>query len=126
MQLPWTSWVTVAILCMYFWIVANVGRARIKYQVLAPSVDGPPEFLRCLRVQSNTVEQLIFFFPALWLCAYNLNDKLAALVGLIWLVGRVWYALSYYRVAAQRAAGFGIATLASIALLLGAVYGLLR
>jgi glutathione S-transferase len=126
MQLLWTSWVTVATLCMYFWIIVNVGRARVKYQVIAPSVDGPPEFLRALRVQMNTVEQLIFFFPALWLCAYCLNDKFAALLGAVWIIGRIWYALSYYREAAKRAAGFSIATFASVTLLLGAVYGLLR
>jgi glutathione S-transferase len=126
MQLPWTSWVTIVALLMYFWVIANVGRARGKYQVKAPSVDGPPEFLRSLRVQINTSEQLIFFLPALWLCAYWWSDQVAGLGGALWIVGRVVYALAYYRDAAKRSAGFGIATLASIALLLGAVYGLIR
>lgn len=126
MQLPWTSWATLATLIMYFWIMFNVGKARGKYRVQAPSVDGPPEFLRALRVQINTVEQLIFFIPALWLCAYWWNDKIAALGGLIWIIGRVIYAISYYRDAEKRAMGFVISTLAAIALVFGAAYGLMR
>lgn len=126
MQLPWTSWATLATLIMYFWIIFNVGKARGKYRVQAPSVDGPPEFLRALRVQINTVEQLIFFIPALWLCAYWWNDKIAALGGMIWIIGRLMYAISYYRDAEKRAMGFVISTLAAIALVFGAAYGLMR
>lgn len=126
MQLPWTSWATLATLIMYFWIIFNVGKARGKYRVQAPSVDGPPEFLRALRVQINTVEQLIFFIPALWLCAYWWNDKIAALGGVIWIIGRLMYAISYYRDAEKRAMGFVMSTLAAIALVLGAAYGLTR
>lgn len=126
MQLPWTSWATLAALIMYFWTIFNVGKARGKYRVQAPSVDGPPEFLRALRVQINTVEQLIFFIPALWLCAYWWNDKMAALGGVIWIVGRVMYAISYYRDAEKRAMGFTVSTLAAIALVFGAAYGLMR
>jgi glutathione S-transferase len=126
MQFIWTSWVTLAVLLMYFWIIFNVGKARGKYQISAPSVDGPPEFLRVIRVQVNTVEQLVFFWPALWLCAYWTSDKMAALGGSIWLVGRIMYALAYYRDAKKRSAGFSIATLAALALFFGAAYGMLR
>jgi glutathione S-transferase len=126
LSLAWTSWVTLAVLVMYFWIIYKVGAARGKHQVHAPSVDGPPEFLRALRVQINTVEQLVFFFPALWLCAYWWNDKMAAIGGVIWLVGRVMYAIGYYRDAAKRSGGFLVSTLAAVLLVLGAAYGLLR
>lgn len=126
LSLPWTSWVTLAVLMMYFWIIYNVALARGKYQVHAPSVDGPPEFLRALRVQINTVEQLVFFVPVLWLCAYWWNDKMAAAGGVIWLVGRVMYAIGYYRDAAKRSLGFMVATFAAFVLVFGAVFGLLR
>lgn len=126
LSLPWTSWVSLATLVMYFWIIYEVGKARVKYQIHAPSVDGPPEFLRALRVQVNTVEQMVFFFPALWLCAFWLNDKMAALGGLVWIVGRVMYAIGYYRDAAKRSMGFSVSTLAALALVCGAAFGLLR
>jgi glutathione S-transferase len=126
MQLPWTSWATLATLAMYFWLIYKVGKARGKFQVHAPSVDGPPEFLRVLRVQINTVEQLVFFLPALWLCAYWWSDTIAALLGMVWVVGRVMYALAYYQDAAKRSMGFMVSTLAAVTLVLGAAYGLLR
>ncbi|MDO9193642.1 MAG: MAPEG family protein, partial [Undibacterium sp.] len=79
-----------------------------------------------LRVQINTVEQLIFFIPALWLCAYWWDDKMAALGGVVWVAGRVMYAAGYYRDAAKRSMGFMVSTVASMALVVGAAYGLLR
>lgn len=126
LSMPWTSWVTLAVLVMYIWIIFKVANARGKHQIHAPFVDGPPEFLRALRVQANTVEQLVFFIPALWLCAYWWNDKMAAAGGVVWLIGRVMYAIGYYREAAKRSTGFMVATLAAFALVFGTVYGLLR
>ncbi|MBI1773678.1 MAG: MAPEG family protein [Burkholderiales bacterium] len=124
MHLQWTSWLTLAVLCMYFWNVMVVGRLRMKLGVKAPAMDGPPEFLRAIRVQSNTVEQMVFFLPALWLCATWSGDIAAALLGLVWLVGRIMYALAYLQDASKRSMGFLISTLAAVALLLGTVVGL--
>ena len=122
----WTAWTTIAVLGLYFWTIFNVGRARAKFGIKAPSTDGPPAFLNVLRVQANTVEQLILFLPALWLCASLAGDRAAALGGVVWLVGRLLYALAYYRDAARRGPGFVIAMLATMALMVGAIYGLVR
>lgn len=124
MHLQWTSWLTLAVLCMYFWNVTIVGRLRTLHKIKAPAMDGPPEFLRAMRVQANTVEQMIFFFPALWLCAIWSGDLPAALLGLVWLVGRIMYAMAYLKDASKRSMGFLISGLAAVTLLLGAVLGL--
>lgn len=124
MQLLWTSWLIVAVLALYFWIVYRVGKARTFYQVKAPATDGPPEFLRALRVQENTVEQMVFFFPALWLCATWAGDKFAAVIGLVWLIGRFMYAIAYFSDASKRSMGFMISTLAAMGLLLVAIAGM--
>ncbi|MFZ6760594.1 MAPEG family protein [Undibacterium sp. Ji50W] len=124
MQLLWTSWLTVAVLGFYIWIIYKVGHARTQFQVKAPATDGPPEFLRVLRVHANTVEQMVLFFPALWLCAIWAGDKLAAAMGLVWLVGRCMYAIGYYADASKRSKGFMISTLAAMALLLAAMTGM--
>ncbi|MFZ6864248.1 MAPEG family protein [Undibacterium sp. Ji67W] len=124
MQILWTSWLSVVVLAMYFWTVFTVGKARGKYGVKAPSVEGPEEFQRTLRVQANTVEQLVFFFPALWLCAIWLGDKTAAIVGVVWVIGRILYALAYLKNPSKRAVGFLVSTLAALALWLGAIVGL--
>ncbi|MBC3920272.1 MAPEG family protein [Undibacterium sp. CY18W] len=124
MQLLWTSWLTVAVLGLYLWIIYKVGNARATFQIKAPAVDGPPEFLRVLRVHANTVEQMVLFFPALWLCALWTGDKLAAALGLVWLVGRFMYAVAYYSDASKRSMGFMISLLAALGLLLAAMTGM--
>jgi len=120
-----TAWITLAALLFYFWTGLNVGRARGKYKVAAPSTDGPEEFQRVLRVQVNTLEQLALFLPTLWMCATFLSDRWAATAGLAWVLGRILYALAYYKEPAKRELGFGITVLASVALMIGTVIGLL-
>lgn len=114
-----TAWVTLAGLTVYFWTGIVAGRARAKYGVAAPSMDGPDAFLRCQRVQMNTLEQLPLFLPPLWMCGYFAGDRWAAAFGLLWCVGRIVYALAYYRDPARRSAGYGI-SLSACGLLMGA------
>ncbi|HEX9173352.1 MAG TPA: MAPEG family protein [Telluria sp.] len=120
-----TAWATLAILGVYFWTGANVVRARVKYKIHAPAMDGPLEFLSCLRVQANTLEQLPLVLAPLWLCAWFLGDTWAAGGGLMWCFGRIVYALGYYRAPAKREAGFVIGMIASALLIAGSVLGLL-
>jgi uncharacterized membrane protein YecN with MAPEG domain len=61
------SLVTVLTLLVYQVLVINVGRARAKYKVMPPATSGDENFERVLRVQQNTLEQLVAFLPALWL-----------------------------------------------------------
>ncbi|HEX2531306.1 MAG TPA: MAPEG family protein [Burkholderiaceae bacterium] len=123
--MKWTAWATLAALAVYFWTVVNAARARVKYKVTAPSMEGPLQFQSAQRVQVNTVEQLVLFLPALWLCAYLLGDRWAALGGAVWVVGRVLYARAYYQNPGRRAPGFILTLLSSVALALGAAAGLL-
>ncbi len=120
-----TAWATIATIVLYIWIFINVGKARIKYKVMAPSMDGPQEFLSANRVQVNTVEQMVIFLPTLWLCANFLGDQWAAIGGALWILGRILYALGYYKDPSKRSLGFGIAGFANGALLIGTVFGLL-
>ncbi|MFZ6773984.1 MAPEG family protein [Undibacterium sp. SXout7W] len=124
MHYVWTSWVCVAVMVMYFWNTYTVAMARQRYQVTAPAVDGPPEFLCALRVQANTVEQMLFFLPSLLLCALWAGDKLAAVGGAVWVIGRVMYALAYLRDPASRGPGFMVALVAAVGLLLTAIAGM--
>ncbi|WP_394779397.1 MAPEG family protein [Undibacterium sp.] len=126
MQIQWTAWATIAALAVYLWTICMVSLARGKYKVKAPSVDGPPEFLRAMRVQVNTVEQIIVFLPALWMCAMLVSDRWAALGGAAWVLGRIVYALAYYRDPAKRSVGFMITLVATLALIGGTIVGLLR
>jgi glutathione S-transferase len=123
--MQWTAWTTLGVLIVYCWIFANVGRARGKYKIAAPSMEGPLAFQSVMRVQVNTVEQMVLFLPALWMCAYFLDDRWAALGGVAWIIGRIVYALGYYKDPARREIGFVINALATLGLMLGAAAGLI-
>ena len=71
----YTEAVTILALLLYLAVTANVARARGKYGVKAPAVTGNEHFERAYRVQMNTLEQLAFFLPSLWLYAILMNDK---------------------------------------------------
>jgi glutathione S-transferase len=113
--------VTLLALLVYLWMFMRVGSARGRFGVEAPAVTGHPEFERHFRVQANTLEGLIVFLPALWLFAVYLNEMVAAGLGLVWVIGRIMYMLSYAKDPKTRSAGFGIQALATVALLFGAV-----
>jgi glutathione S-transferase len=113
--------VTLLALAVYIWMLMRVGSARSRFGVEAPAVTGHPEFERHFRVQANTIEGMIVFLPALWLFALYLNEMVAAGLGLVWIIGRVLYMLSYAKDPKTRSAGFGVQALATIALLFGAL-----
>ena len=120
---PLTALVTLLALGVYHWTFNMVGIARTRLKVPAPSTDGHPDFARYYRVQMNTVEQLVIFVPALWLFALTVSDMWAAIIGAVWPMGRVVYALSYYKAAEKRGLGFVIGFLSTVALLIGAAVG---
>ena len=117
---PLTVLVTVFALLVYVGLSLAVGRQRMRHGVKAPTMDGPPEFMRAVRVQMNTLEQLALFLPALWLFALAWGDRPAALVGVVWPLARLLYARSYMADPARRGPGFVAAFLAALVLLLGA------
>mgnify|MGYP003430626337 CR=1 FL=1 len=118
-----TSGATLCALLVYFWTTVRAGAARGKYKVTAPAVTGAPEFERAFRVQQNTLEQMMLFLPSLWLFAVLVSDLWAGVAGLAWGIGLILYALGYARAAEKRSAGFGIAIVANLVLLVGALVG---
>lgn len=120
-----TAWITLAALAVYFWTGFMAGRARVQYKVAAPSMDGPIEFQSAQRVQANTLEQLPLVLVPMWLCAIYLGDTWAAAGGALWCVGRILYALGYYREPGKREIGFITGMVATALLIGGAIRGLL-
>jgi glutathione S-transferase len=126
MSQPYTAAATLIALLVYFLIIGAVARARAQYGIKAPAVTGNEHFERAYRVQMNTLEQMALFLPALWLYAAYVSDRGAAVGGLIWVVGRVIYALAYVRDPASRGPGAMVTLLATAGLWLGAAYGVVR
>lgn len=118
--------VTAAALLVYVWTAFNVGRARGIYGIAAPATSGHADFDRVYRVQMNTLEQLAIFLPSLWLFGLYVSPLWGAAIGGAWVLGRIFYALGYYRATKSRLPGFMIAFSASSVLLLGGIVGIVR
>jgi glutathione S-transferase len=120
-DLLWPALITAIAALVYLFLVINVGRARFKYGIKPPAVTGNEAFERVLRVQHNTLEQLVFFLPGLWLFAIFINPAIASILGSIWVLGRILYAWGYYQAAEKRMVGFALSSLSSMVLVLGAL-----
>ena len=92
-------------LLVYYFTLLRAGMARGKFDIKAPSHDGPEEYVRHVRVHHNTLEHLILFLPGLWLFSYAVDPVWATIIGILWPIGRIRYALSYYNDAEKRGPG---------------------
>lgn len=120
------EFVTVVIilaLVEYLYFGAMAGQARVKYGVEAPATTGDPIFERTLRVQQNTLEQLVVFLPSIWFFATYVSPFIAALLGIVFIVGRFVYFTGYVAEPGKRTAGFIITFVANAILLLGGLVG---
>ncbi|QNK00525.1 MAPEG family protein [Dyella telluris] len=118
--------IVVLTVLLQFGTMWAVGHAREKHGIKAPAVTGHEGFERALRVQMNTLESTVMFLPSLWLAAQYSAPLWAGLAGLVWLIGRAWYAVSYLQDAAKRGPGFMVSMAGWAATLLLGVVGLVR
>jgi len=89
-------------------------------------MSGHPVVERWLRVQGNTLELLILFIPGAWAAARYWKPEYVAILGLVFVIGRLVYAVGYVSAPAKRSMGF-LLSIAPIGLLvLGALVGALR
>src|ERR1700723_1258706 len=120
----YTAFVTLLAVLFYAATGFGVARARRKFGIVAPTTSGQPDFDRAFRVQMNTLEWMPIFLPLLWLFAYYVSDRGAAILGIAWCVGRVVYIVGYSKAAAKRELGFITQGAVCLLLLLGAVAGI--
>ena len=117
--------VSALALLMYVAVFVTAGRARSRHSIKAPAVTGAPEFERAFRVQQNTLEQLVWFIPALWLFAWFVSPAWGGIIGLVWIAARAYYAVSYYRDPETRGPGFIVGFACAGILLVGALIGII-
>jgi glutathione S-transferase len=124
--MEWIAIVAGLAIVEYMVFAFRVGMARGKYGIEAPATTGHEIFERHYRVQLNTIEQLIIFLPALWMFGTFTSPTIGAGIGVVFLVGRAIYGVSYVADPTKRGAGFGIGYLANVALVLGSLGGAIR
>src|SRR5258706_13384353 len=115
-MLHYTALVTCLAILLYFFTTTQVSKARVAFGIKVPATSGNPDFERVFRVQMNTLEWMPIFLPSLWLFAIYISDAIAAVLGLVWIAGRILYMTGYSQAAAKRGPGFGIQ--ASVAIIL--------
>ena len=113
--------VSLLALLVYFWMGLQVGRARAKCGISAPAMTGDPVLERTIRAHYNTLDWLPLFLVPMWLFAIYWSDLVAALVGLVWIVGRIVYQMGYVADPKKREVGFFIQAIAVAVLLFGAL-----
>lgn len=122
----WTALVTLAAVALYFVMLIRVSQARARTGIKAPATSGHPDFERAYRIQTNTLESMPLFLPTLWLAAVYVDDRFAAALGLVWIVGRFLYMRAYTIDAAKRGPGFVVQSLATGILFLAALVEVLH
>jgi glutathione S-transferase len=118
--------VTALALLQFMVFGFKVAKARGRYGVAAPAVAGNQTFERYFRVQQNTLEQLIAFLPGLYLFSHYYNPLVAAALGVIYLIGREIYAMTYVKDPKKREVGYALTVLPMAVLILGGLFGAIR
>ena len=120
----YTAIVTLLAIALYFFLATRVAVARVKFGIKHPAITGNPDFERIFRVHMNTLEWLPTFLVPLWLCAIYLSDIGAAILGLVWIGGRIVYFLGYRTAVEKRLPGFFIQGSVCLLLFIGAAVGI--
>jgi glutathione S-transferase len=119
----YTAIVTLLAVAFYFFFATRVAAAHGKFDVKLPATTGNLDFERVFRAHVNTLEWMPTFLVPLWLCAIYFNDVVAAVLGLVWIVGRALYFAGYSRAVEKRLPGFFIKSTAFLLLFIGAAAG---
>ncbi len=113
-------------LAQFLFFCFAVGKARGTYKVAAPATTGNEMFERNFRVQMNTLELLVIFVPSILLYGQYFGSYVATALGVVYLVGRTIYFMSYVKDPKSRGAGYGLSALPVVILLVGAILGAIR
>ncbi|MBV1879391.1 MAG: MAPEG family protein [Pseudomonadales bacterium] len=117
------SIISMLALMEFVYFGMRVGMARGKYSVQAPATTGNEIFERYYRVHYNTLEQLVIFLPSLWAFGHYIGEPWAAGLGMVFIVGRVVYSVTYIKNPASRTVGTLLSMIPCWIMMVGALIG---
>ena len=74
-------------------------------------------------MQQNTLENLVVFVPAVWIFALTVSAVWGAVLGIVFVMGRAWYAHAYIADPATRGPGALLSIGTNGALVVGGLVG---
>lgn len=116
--------VTILTAIVLYHAMFMVGGTRRRHNIWPPVMTGHPDLDRALRAQTNSVEQVVIFLPLLWVATLYFHGWIPAALGLVWCIGRFLYTIGYNKEANKRGPGFLISQVATLALLLLSIWGI--
>jgi glutathione S-transferase len=119
-----TAAVTLLAILVTIGTAILVARTRRSTGIQPPAMSGDPRLERAVRVQGNTMEGFIVLLPALWLAALYFQGWAPPILGAIWCLGRIFYAVGYMQDANRRHVGFAICIFVVLILVILAAIGL--
>lgn len=98
---------------------SRVGDLRRKHKIAPPSTEGPPEFVRALRAQQNSLEFGVAFEIVLWVAGIFGHPVPASALGAVYVYSRHNYINGYIEDAEKRIKPFwmGIRSLKGLSFL---------
>lgn len=121
-----TAVVTLLAILVSVGLQINTGKVRGRTGIKPPAMSGDPALEAAVRAEGNTVEQYVLFLPALWLAALYFQGWMPPILGLVWCLGRVWYAVGYMSQPDKRYPGYMLTVLSALALIVLAVIGMVQ
>lgn len=119
-----TAAVTLLAILISIGLQIHTGAVRGRTGIKPPAMSGAPALEAALRAEGNTLEQYVLFLPALWLAALYFQGWVPPILGLVWCLGRVLYAVGYMRAPEKRYPGYMLTVLSALVLILLAAIGI--
>lgn len=121
----WIHLVILVAVLQFLIFTILVGKARERFGVKAPAVTGNENFERYYRVQMNTLENLIVFIPSILLAATYWAPYLMALLGLLFIIGRILFFFAYIN-GKKRTIPFLMGMIPNVIFIVLGIFGTLR
>lgn len=124
--MAWVDIVGLLAVAQLLFFSVLVGGARSTYGIKAPATVGHEIFERLYRVQTNSVEMLVVFLPAMLIAARYWSPRWMALIGAVYLIGRMLYWRGYVRDPRQRSLGYALSAAPTVVLICAGLAGAVR